>query len=476
MAVHGNLVAGSWVLGTSARKNVNPSNLTDIIGEYAEATPEQVREAGASAKVAAVEWSKSLPGVRAGLLQAVAVGIEQRRHELAHLVSREEGKALKDALSEVARSAEVFSFFAGEAFRMQGERVPSLRLGVTVEVVHEPVGVVGLITPWNFPLAIPAWKIGAALAYGNAVLFKPSEVVPASATALTEIIDRAGAPPGLFNLLMGAGDVGKAVVDIVDAVSFTGSVATGRAVVSQAAGRMIPVQCELGGKNPLVVLADADLATAVECAVQGAYFQTGQRCTASSRLIVDRDVIDPFARALVERMRELVVDEATNPATDIGPVVDERQLAKDLDYIRIAELDGGRRLLGGEPLNRRHPGHYLAPALFDDTTNSMRINREEVFGPVACIIPVVGYEEALTVANDTDFGLSAAIVTTSLKHAQHFKANVNSGLAMVNLPTAGIDFHVPLSGMKSSSYGQPEMGHHAMRFYTKVRTAYTFGG
>jgi acyl-CoA reductase-like NAD-dependent aldehyde dehydrogenase len=473
MTVKPNLVAGDWVLGTSISRNINPSNTADLVGEYAEATLDQVKDAVQAARHAGRQWALAPLSLRAGALYEIGNEIDRRRGELALLLSREEGKALRDSTAEVARAAEIFRYYAGEVHRISGECMASIRPGVGIETLNEPVGVVGLITPWNFPLAIPAWKIAPALAYGNAVVFKPSEVVPASAWALADIISRSGVPKGVFNLLMGGGKVGHAIVEQVDAVSFTGSVTTGRAIAAQAAARMIPAQCELGGKNPLVIAADAELTIAVDCAVQGAFFQTGQRCTASSRLIVAQPILDRFTRALLERMQALVVDEATSASTDIGPVVDDRQLAKDLEYIRVGEKDGARRAIGGELLSRCYPGHYLSPALFVETTNDMRINREEIFGPVACIIPVRDYEEAITVANDTEFGLASSIVTTSLKLAHHFKANARSGLTMVNLPTAGIDYHAPLSGMKSSSYGQPEMGRHTMRFYTKVRTCYT---
>jgi len=476
MNIKANFIGGTWVRAETSRANINPSDTNDIVGHYADAGVADVEAAAEAARSAVGPWGQAPMGTRATLLQKIADHIDARRDELAMLLSREEGKALRDATAEIVRSAEIFRFYAGEVYRMSGDRVNSVRKGVGVEVLHEPVGIVGLITPWNFPMVIPAWKIAPALAYGNAVLFKPSELVPASAWALTEIINDAGAPAGLFNLLMGGGEIGQEIVDHVDAVSFTGSVLTGRKVAQQAAGRMIPAQCELGGKNPLIVAADADLDIAVDCAVQGSFYQTGQRCTASSRLVVDQEIVKQFTDALVERLKSLVVGTGTDPATDIGPVADDRQFAKDLSYIALAEAEGARRVFGGEQLNRLTPGYYLAPALFDNTSNSMRINREEVFGPVACIIPARGHDEAMQIANDTDFGLSAGIVTTSLKLAIDFKTRIRSGIAMVNLPTAGIDFHVPLSGMKASSYGQPEMGSQAMRFYTKARTAYTFAG
>ena len=476
MTMHPNLVAGTWVTSPTATANINPSNVDDIVGHYADATPDQVKQAAEAARRAATSWGRAPFAERANLLFAVATAIDARRGALALLLSREEGKALRDATGEVARAADIFRFYAGEVYRMGGDSIGSVRPGVSVNVIHEPVGVVGLITPWNFPMAIPAWKIAPALAYGNAVLYKPSELVPACAFALSEIIHEAGAPAGVFNLLMGGDEVGRMVVGVADAVSFTGSVATGVAVATQAARRMIPAQCELGGKNPLIVLADADLAVAVDCAVQGGFMQTGQRCTASSRLIVDQAIVEPFTAALKLRLSKLTIDEGASPSTDIGPVADLRQFEKDLGYIQIGKAEGARLAFGGEALQRTHKGFYLSPALFVETTNAMRINREEIFGPIAAIIPVRGYDEALDIANDTTFGLSSSIATTSLKFAEHFKTNTRSGVAMVNLPTAGIDFHVPLSGMRSSAYGQPEMGHHAMRFYTKVRTTYTFAG
>jgi alpha-ketoglutaric semialdehyde dehydrogenase len=339
-----------------------------------------------------------------------------------------------------------------------------------------PVGVIGVIAPWNFPIAIPAWKIAPALAYGNSVVFKPADLVPGSAHALAEILVRAGVPKGVFNLVMGRGSVvGQAILHHrrVDAVTFTGSVATGRRVAAACAGAMRKFQLEMGGKNPLVVLADADLANPVECAVKGAYFATGQRCTASSRIIVEESVYKRFADALTERMRALVVDDALKPGTNIGPVVDAVQLEQDLSYVAIGQTEGARLAVGGERLNRAAPGFYLAPALFLDADNSMRISREEIFGPVSAMIAARNYDHALEMANDTEFGLCAGICTTSLKRAAHFKRNAEAGMVMVNLPTAGIDYHAPFGGRKGSSLGPREQGRYAAEFYTTVKTAYT---
>jgi alpha-ketoglutaric semialdehyde dehydrogenase len=338
------------------------------------------------------------------------------------------------------------------------------------------LGVIGIITPWNFPVAIPAWKIAPALCYGNCVVFKPAELVPGSAWALSEIIIKAGIPAGVFNLVMGRGSVvGETIINDrrVDAISFTGSVATGRAIAAKAIARMAKLQLEMGGKNPLVVLDDADLAVAVNCAVNGAFFSTGQRCTASSRLIVGANIHDRFVAALSERLGSLKVDDALTPGTDIGPVVDETQLKQNLDYIGIGQREGAKLAYGGEILKRAKQGHYLAPALLTEATNAMRTSREEIFGPVASVIRVKDYDEALAVANDTDFGLSAGIVTTSLKHASHFKRESQAGMIMVNLPTAGVDYHVPFGGRKGSSYGPREQGRYAREFFTVVKTAYT---
>ena len=319
------------------------------------------------------------------------------------------------------------------------------------------------------------------MAYGNCVVLKPAELVPATAHALAEIIARAGLPAGVFNLVMGRGSViGEAMLRHKDVagISFTGSVATGRRIAATCieSEPMKKVQLEMGGKNPLVVLDDADLKIAVECAVNGAFFQTGQRCTASSRLIVTEKVHDSFVSAMAERMKSLVIGDALKEGTQIGPVVDQSQLDQDLDYIRIGQDEGAKLLAGGERLNRETPGFYLAPALFTEVDNKMRIAREEIFGPVATITRVKDYEAALAIANDTAFGLSAGICTTSLKYAGHFKRNSEAGMVMVNLPTAGVDYHVPFGGRKGSSYGSREQGRYAAEFYTTVKTAYSFDG
>jgi len=476
-----NFIGGEWVSGAEASADINPSNTGDVVGEFARAGAAEAEAAIAAAYDAFPAWSRSSIQQRHDLLKAVGDEILARKDELGRLLSREEGKTLPEGIGEVVRAGQIFHFFAGECLRLSGDKLPSVRPNVDVEVTREPVGVVGLITPWNFPIAIPAWKIAPALAYGNTVVFKPADLVPASAHALSEIIIRAGVPAGVFNLVMGRGSVvGEALLNSpkVAAISFTGSVPTGRRVAQTCimADPMKKLQLEMGGKNPLVVLDDADLKVAVECAVNGAFFSTGQRCTASSRLIVTEGIHDRFVQALTERMQGLVVDDALKSGTHIGPVVDQGQLDQDLKYIRIGQEEGARLVAGGELLKRDTPGFYLAPALFTEVDNRMRIAREEIFGPVATVTRVRDYDEALEVANDTPFGLSAGICTTSLKHASHFKRNAEAGMVMVNLPTAGVDYHVPFGGRKGSSYGPREQGRYAAEFYTTVKTAYTFDG
>ncbi len=479
MTVRQNFIDGQWVPGERAAPDINPSNTADVVGEYAQAGPGEVDAAIAAAAAAFPAWAHGNVQVRADTLDRIGTEILARREELGTLLAREEGKTKPEAIGEAARAGYLFKFFAGECVRLAGEILPSVRPGIGVEITREPVGVVGIITPWNFPLAIPAWKIAPALAYGNCVVFKPADLVPGCAWALAEIISRSGIPKGVFNLVMGRGAVvGERIVSDprVAAVSFTGSQAVGKGVAVVCAQRLAKVQLEMGGKNPQVVLDDADLEVAVNCAVQSAYFSTGQRCTAASRLIVTQGIHDRFVAALGERIRALKVDDALKDGTEIGPVVDQRQLDQDLEYIEIGRREGAKLAVGGERLERATPGFYLQPALFTETTPSMRINREEIFGPVAAVIRVKDYDEALAVANDTPFGLSSGIATTSLKHAAHFKRHSAAGMVMVNLPTAGVDYHVPFGGRKGSSYGPREQGRYAAEFYTAVKTAYVNPG
>jgi acyl-CoA reductase-like NAD-dependent aldehyde dehydrogenase len=470
-----NLIAGKSIDSKERSTDINPSNTSDVVGEFARAGTAELDQAIAAAREAFPKWSRTTPQERFDILDRAGSEILARKDELGRLLSREQGKPLADGIGEAARAGYIFKFFAGEAVRQSGEKLDSVRPGIEVEVTREPVGVVAAITPWNFPLAIPAWKIAPALCYGNCVVFKPAELVPASPWALVDIVQRAGLPPGVLNLVMGPGSkLGPRVASApgIDAVSFTGSRDVGPGVAEAAVRNGARVQLEMGGKNPLVVLDDADLATAVSVAVNGAFFQAGQRCTASSRIIVTEGIHDKFVAAVVERMRKLVIDDALKAGTEIGPVVDDRQLQKNLEYVEIGKKEGARLVCGGERLKRDTDGYYMAPAIFTDTAQTMRINQEEIFGPVAAVIRVKDYDEALAVANATPFGLSSGIVTTSLKHASHYKRAAESGLVMVNLPTAGLDYHVPFGGRKDSSYGPREQGRYAKEFYTIVKTTY----
>lgn len=472
-----NYIAGEWREGVAVNRNINPSDLSDVVGEYARADAAQAEEAIAAAHEAFPGWRQMTAEYRADALDRIGSELLARKDELGRLLSREEGKTLVEGIGEVVRAGRVFKFFAGEALRATGDRLPAIRAGVDVEVRREPEGVIGIVTPWNFPIAIPAWKIAPALAYGNCVVFKPADLVPGSAWALAEIIVRAGAlPAGVFNLVMGRGSqVGNVLANSskINALTFTGSTETGKAVGMACMARGAKVQLEMGGKNPLVVLDDADLEVAVEAAINGAFFSTGQRCTGSSRLIVTEGVHDAFIAAMQRRMSALEVGHALAPGVDIGPVASAQQLEQDMAYIVGAQADGGRLFCGGQYLKRDTDGYFLAPALIVDTDNAMRINQEEVFGPVASVIRVRDYDEALAVANDTSFGLSSGICTTSLKYASDFKARSAAGMVMVNVATAGVDYHAPFGGRRQSSYGPREQGTYAREFYTSVKTTYT---
>lgn len=476
--LHKNLINGEWT-GSDGVENINPSNLNEVVGVYARATVEETKQAIAAAKAAFPAWSRSGILERHAILRKTADEILARKADLGELLSREEGKTLPEGIGEVTRAGQIFDFFAGEVLRLSGEVLPSVRPGVGVEITREPLGVIGIITPWNFPIAIPSWKIAPALAYGNTVVIKPADLVPGSTWAIVDILVRAGLPKGVLNLVMGKGSVvGQTMLDSkdVNAISFTGSVGTGKRVAAASIEHNRKFQLEMGGKNPTIVLDDADLKVAVETVAQSAFFSTGQRCTAASRVIVTEGIHDAFVEALAERTRNLRVGDALDKNTEIGPVVDPSQLKQDTDYIEIGKGEGAKLVAGGERVKAATEGYFLQPTLFTEATNSMRIAREEIFGPVAAVIKVKDYEEALATSNDTEFGLSAGIVTTSLKYATHFKRNSEAGMVMVNVPTAGVDFHVPFGGRKGSSYGPREQGRYASEFFTIVKTAYTAAG
>lgn len=467
------LIAGQW-RGDGEVLNINPSDTREAVGVAPSASMAEVIEAISAARAARDRWALSTPQERFDVLDRAGSEVLARVGELGELLAREEGKPIGEARGEATRAGQLFKFFAGEALRQTGDVTPSVRRGMTVEVTREPVGVIGVVTPWNFPLAIPAWKIAPAIAWGNTVVFKPASNTPGCAWELVNILVRAGLPDGVLNLVYGRGSVvGSALTEsgIVDAISFTGSTDVGNQLAVAAVKKSIRVQTEMGGKNPMVVLDDADLDLAVDVCISGAYFSTGQRCTASSRLIVTRGVHDRFVAALEERMRGLRVGSALDPATVVGPVVDQPQLDRDRQYIEIAAAEGGE-VVGGELVPQATPGFYMSPALVKGTTNQMTINREEIFGPVASVIQVDDYDEALVTSNDTPFGLSSGICSTSLSSVAHFKRHSLAGMVMVNAPTAGVDYHVPFGGNRASSYGAREQGTYAREFYSVVKTSY----
>ncbi len=470
------LIDGERVAAPRPGESYNPSNTDDIVARMPEAGQGEVDAAVAAAKAAFPAWSEASPEVRADVLDKAGTLVMERREQLGRLLSREEGKTLAEGIGETVRAGRILKYFAGEALRLHGQNLPSTRPGVEVQTYRQAVGVYGLITPWNFPIAIPAWKAAPALAFGNTVVMKPAGLTPATAAALADILVEAGLPKGVFNLVIGRGAVGQSLVDHpdVDGLSFTGSQSVGAGVLTGAARRQARVQLEMGGKNPLIVLDDADIDRAVMVALDGSYFATGQRCTASSRRIVTNGIHDRFVAALAEKVAALRVGDALDPNTQIGPAVSEAQMETSYTYIDIARSQGGRVVTGGDRPTTATPGWYVQPTLIADTDPSMRINTEEVFGPVASTLRVKDYEEALAVANDTEFGLAAGIVTTSLKHARDFQRRAKAGMTMVNLPTAGVDYHVPFGGTKSSSYGAREQGFAAAEFYTQTKTSYSW--
>ncbi|MEZ5778602.1 MAG: aldehyde dehydrogenase family protein [Paracoccaceae bacterium] len=472
-------ISGRWEAGSSAIENRNPSDLSDLIGSYGQASSAQLDEAIDAARKAQPLWWGAGIQKRHDVLMAIGNELMSRAEEIGRLISREEGKPLAEGRGEVYRAGQFFTYFAAEVLRLHGDVAESVRPGIEIDVRREPVGVVAIISPWNFPVATPAWKIAPALAFGNAVIWKPANLTPASAVALTEIIAKQDIPAGLFNLVTGPGRaVGQRLVENrdVNAISFTGSVSVGRGIAASAIQNMTKLQMEMGSKNPMIIMDDADLDLAVAHASGAAFGGTGQKCTAASRLIVHEAVHDAFVEKLVKAAKAFKVGHALEDGTQIGPVVSEGQLKQNLDYVAIGKNEGAELLTGGERLERKTAGYYMAPTVFAGTKNDMRINREEMFAPITCVMKAGSYDEALAIANDSEFGLTAGIMTRSLARASHFRANMRAGCVMVNLPTAGTDYHVPFGGRGASSYGPREQGGYAAEFYTTVKTAYVAAG
>lgn len=473
---HKNFIAGSWCEGIERVADINPSDLGDVIGHYAQAGDSDLGNALDAAREGYRQWAKSGLEQRYDGLMAIGRELMSRADELGEQLSREEGKPKAEGMGEVYRSGQFFTYYAAQVLRQMGDCTDSVRTGVDVEARREPLGVVAVITPWNFPMATAAWKIAPALAFGNAVIWKPANLTPATAINLTEIISRQNLPGGVFNLVMGRGSsIGDALVgsERIDAVSFTGSLNSGRSIATRAVSNLTKIQLEMGSKNGLYIDEDANLDVAVECAINGAFFSTGQKCTASSRLIIHAAVHDEFVHKMKQATEELRVGHALEERTQIGPVVDEAQLEQNERYLELGQSEGAELVCGGNRVKRVTRGYFMSPALFVNGHNDMRINREEIFGPITCVIKAEDYDHGLALVNDTGYGLTSGIVTRSLSKASHFKRNAETGCVMVNLPTAGTDYHVPFGGRKDSSYGSREQGSYAAEFYTQVKTCYT---
>jgi aldehyde dehydrogenase (NAD+) len=471
----GHYINGEWTGADGALESRNPSNTDDVVARFPDGGQGEVDAAVAAAKQAQPGWANASPEVRSDVLRKAGEALFTRSGEVGELLAREEGKTRAEGIGETLRAARILLYFAGEALRRHGYTLESTRPGLDVATYREALGVVGLITPWNFPIAIPAWKAAPALAFGNTVVLKPANITSAVAAALTQVLHDAGIPPGVFNLVLGRGGVGQAIVDHRDvaAISFTGSQGVGAGVGKAAVARQARVQLEMGGKNPLVILADADLDKAVAIAADGGFFQTGQRCTASSRVIVEDAIHDKFVAALADRAKGLTVGPALAEGTQVGPASSESQFEQNLRYVGIATQEGGRLAAGGDKLDLDTPGYFMQPTVIADTAPDMRINCEEVFGPVVSTIRAKDYAEALELANRGEFGLSAGIVSNNAKLIRDFRKNVRAGMVMVNLPTAGVDYHVPFGGTRGSSYGPREQGFAAVEFYTQIKTVYT---
>lgn len=473
-----NFIAGQWVEGVGSIKNINPSDTSDIIDEYTSVTADQFEQAVQSAVIAQKEWEKVGIEKKSQILIKIGDELIQKSKEIGELLSREEGKPLAEGIGEVFRAGQQFQYYGSECLRLYGEKIPSTRPGFQVEISREPLGVIGIISPWNFPIAIPAWKAAPAMMCGNAVILKPASLTAASAIALTEIISKQDIPKGLFNLVLGSGsDIGNKIAthpDIV-AITFTGSVEVGRQLYKDSSLLLKKMQMEMGSKNPLVVMDDADLTTAINCATNGAFGGTGQKCTASSRLIVHENIYKEFVDGLVESIKKLKVGHALDEGTNMGPASNQSQYESNLNYVEVGKSEA-KLIFGGNPMNMRTPGYYMEPTLFIDGDNKSRINQEEMFGPIACVIPTKNLDNALEIANDTEFGLSSGIITQSLAKAEYFKQNIKTGVSTVNLPTAGLDYHVPFGGRKASSFGPREQGTYARDFYSQVKTSYINSG
>lgn len=468
-----NFIDGTWREGDVPFDTVNPSDLDATVGRYTKASAAMVEEAMDAARRAAPAWRAFNTQARCDLLRKVGDMLYAEAAAVGELLSSEEGKTLADGKGEAVRAAQCFHFYAGEVLRHPGQWHDSIRDGHNIVVSYEPVGVIAAITPWNFPMALPAWKVAGALAYGNTVVLKPSSFVPGCAVLLARMLESAGLPKGVFNLVMGDGSkTGNIMIDAADALTFTGGTETGRKVILRAAETMTKVQCELGGKNPLVVLDDADMDLAVEIAANGAWIQTGQRCTGTERFIVHESVHDQFVERVAKAASAYRVGHAFDAETQIGPVANAPQFAANLQFVQDAQAEGAELVTGGGEVECRTRGYYMAPTLLAGTQNHWTCNQEESFGPIAAVIKVANLDEAIVKANECIYALSAGIATRSLHSAERFRRASKAGMTMVNAPTAGLEYHVPLGGRSPSGFGARETGTASAEFFTEVKTSY----
>lgn len=475
-----NLINGAWVGSSNGEtfKNENPAKLGEVIGTFPSATKEDTRNAIEAARAALPGWANMPPPARGAILEKASRVLEARADEYAAILTREEGKTKTEAMVEVTRARDIFRFYAGEGWRAGGDVLPSNVTGELLYTRREALGVIALITPWNFPLAIPAWKMAPALAYGNTVVFKPASLAPHSALILVEALVEAGLPNGVVNYITGSGkNVGDELVSSphVNGVSFTGSYSVGSGIYEKAIKNLTRVQLEMGGKNPMVVLNDANLDLAVRLAVMGGFGLTGQACTATSRVIVEEGIADDFAAALTEAARNLVVGDGLESGVQMGPAVSESQLQTDLEYIGIGKDEGAKLLAGGDLAKSN--GHFVQPTVFDFVEPKMRIAQEEIFGPVISIMRARNFDQALEFANNISFGLSAGVVTTNLQSAFQFANRIEAGVVKINEPTTGLALQAPFGGFKQSSANTfKEQGQAAMEFYTRTKTVYVGHG
>jgi aldehyde dehydrogenase (NAD+) len=472
-----NYINGEWRTPLATFENRNPANTDELVGLFAKGTFADMREACEAAQDALASWSAMPAPARGALLFKVADILESKFNQLGEEMTREEGKTLPEAKGEVRRAINIFRYFGGEGARMPGMLVPSERDRVHMFAIRKPIGVVGLIAPWNFPIAIPAWKLAPALICGNTVVLKPASASPLSSWRIVEACHEAGIPKGVVNYVAGSGgELGNALIEAPElkAISFTGSCSVGNWLYSEAAKRRLRIQLEMGGKNPTIVLADADFHSAVENVVNGAFFSTGQKCTATSRAIVEEPIYDEFVAALVERTRRLKVGNGLEPGIDIGPAIDQPQLETNLKYIEIGRQEAGEPLCGGYRLTGEgyDKGFFVAPTIFADVTEHMTIAQEEIFGPVLAVMRARNFDDAMRIANNIPFGLSASIQTTNVSRVFEYVHRMEAGLLTVNLPSAGVEYQLPFGGTKESSFGPKEQGPAALDFYSDYKTVY----